>query len=466
MKIRSKLAWTFILLLVFGILLISSYSIVFIRNFLLKEQRNELEKDAKWMALSIEQLHLNKPFRAEMAQLANTAGYNLAVYDERGQLLSVYPDSIREEASFGLPSGILNQLDNLDSEDEAEVIKRENPPKIYAYTILESDRNEARFLELSIHQSSIDEPVRQVRYIIYSGIGVSIILIVIVSVLLGRYISRPITQLKDAAQEIAAGDTKRKIDVKRTDEFGTLAHSLNEMASKLRAENEKLMRINERQRQFFGDITHEVRNPLHTIMGSLEMLQLNNLKTDKRKKYIRTAMGQAERLNRLFKDLMTLQRYDSDQYFIEESSFNMANIAQDMEDWYTEAAEEKGLKLYVDKEPCRVIGDPDKIEQVVENLVSNAIKYTNEGKVWLRYQKRGNEVVISVRDTGIGISDEHLDRLFDRFYRTDKARSRDKGGTGLGLSVVKSILNAHNTDIDIKSVPGEGTTFTFRLPAA
>ena len=464
MKIRSKLAWTFILLLVFGILLISSYSIVFIRNFLLKEQRSELERDARWMALSIEQLHLTKPFRAEMAQLANTAGYNLAVYDSRGQLLSVYPDSIRDEASLGMPAGMYNQLDDLDSDDE--VIKRENDSKIYAYTILESDLNEARFLELSIHQSSIDQPVRQVRYIIYSGIGVSIILIVIVSVLLGRYISRPITQLKDAAQQIAGGDTKRKIDVKRTDEFGTLAHSLNEMASKLRAENEKLMRINERQRQFFGDITHEVRNPLHTIMGSLEMLQLDNLKPEKRTKYIRTAMGQAERLNRLFKDLMTLQRYDSDQYFIEESSFDMADIANDMEDWYKEAAEEKGLKLYVDKRSCRAVGDPDKIEQVVENLVSNAIKYTNEGKVWLRYNKSGNEVVVSVRDTGIGISDEHLDRLFDRFYRTDKARSRDKGGTGLGLSVVKSILNAHNSEIDIKSVPGEGTTFTFRLPAA
>lgn len=464
MRIRSKLAWTFILLLVFGILLISSYSIVFIRNYLLKSQQQELERDVKWMALTIEQLHGDKPFSAELAEFANTSGYHLAVYDDEGELLSVYPDSIREEAEEGMPPDVHQYLMN--PANEFEVVRNEESPKIYAYSTVRSGYNRARYLELSISQASIDEPVRQVRYIIYSGMAVSIGLIVVVSVLLGRYISRPITQLKDAALQIASGDTKKKINVKRTDEFGTLAQSLNEMADKLRAENEKLMQINQRQRQFFGDITHEVRNPLHTIMGSLEMLQLDNLKPDKKKKYIRTAMGQAERLNRLFKDLMTLQRYDSDQYFIEKHSFDMADIASDMEDWYKEAAEEKGLSLYVDKEYCKAIGDPDKIEQVVENLVSNAIKYTNEGKVWLRYKKTGNEVVVSVRDTGIGISDEHLDRLFDRFYRTDKARSRDKGGTGLGLSVVKSILNAHGTDIDIKSVPGEGTTFTFRLPAA
>ncbi|MGK7368985.1 MAG: sensor histidine kinase, partial [Candidatus Halalkalibacterium sp. M3_1C_030] len=102
----------------------------------------------------------------------------------------------------------------------------------------------------------------------------------------------------------------------------------------------------------------------------------------------------------------------------------------------------------------------------IDNLVSNAIKYTNEGQISLKYSKtEDSRVEISVEDNGIGISEEHLDRLFDRFYRTDKARSRDKGGTGLGLAVVKSILNAHETDINVESEVGEGTRFRFKLPA-
>ena len=465
MKIRSKLAWTFILLLAFGILMISSYSILFIRNYLKSEQLSKLSRDAQWMALTIEQLHGEKPFRAELAQLANTSGYNLAVFDDKGALLSVYPDSIRDEAMVGIQDSIMQNLRSSPYTDE--VIQRERSPKIYAYTTVRSAQNRARYLELSLSEERIEKPIKQIRYIIYSGMGISIILVIIVSVLFSRYISRPITQLKDAALEIAGGDTQRTIDIQRSDEFGTLASSLNKMASKLRADNEKLKNINERQRQFFADITHEVRNPLHTIMGSMEMLQLDKLPDEKRQKYVRSTLGQAERVNRLFKDLMTLQRYDSDEYFIQKKQFDLGRIALHMEDWYQDRAQEKGLIFYTDQHECYALGDPDKIEQVIDNLVSNAIKYTNEGKVWLRYHKNedGN-VIISVRDTGIGIAEEHLDRLYDRFYRTDKARSREKGGTGLGLSVVKSILNAHDTDIEVKSVPGEGSTFTFVLPSA
>jgi signal transduction histidine kinase len=110
------------------------------------------------------------------------------------------------------------------------------------------------------------------------------------------------------------------------------------------------------------------------------------------------------------------------------------------------------------------VGDPDKIEQVLENLVSNALKYTNKGKITIHISLSEESVKVEVADTGIGISEDHINRLFDRFYRTDKARSRDKGGTGLGLAVVKSILNAHGSEINVKSNPGGGSRFWFTLP--
>ncbi len=115
-------------------------------------------------------------------------------------------------------------------------------------------------------------------------------------------------------------------------------------------------------------------------------------------------------------------------------------------------------------EPCAVYADPDKIEQVMDNLTSNAIKYTQEGEVEIGFELKGEMVEIYVKDTGPGIGKEHLDRLFDRFYRTDKARSRDKGGTGLGLSVVKGILNAHQIEINVESEVGVGSRFYFKLP--
>src|SRR5690625_813291 len=129
-------------------------------------------------------------------------------------------------------------------------------------------------------------------------------------------------------------------------------------------------------------------------------------------------------------------------------------------------AKGKGIYLKTSSEPLTVYADPDKIEQVIENLVTNAIKFTTQGGVTLTAERQNGLVIVSVKDTGIGITEEHLERLFDRFYLTDKARSRDKGGTGLGLAVVKSILTAHGSDIHVESKPGEGTHFWFELPLA
>ncbi len=185
---------------------------------------------------------------------------------------------------------------------------------------------------------------------------------------------------------------------------------------------------------------------------------------EKKDKYIATAKKQTERISHLFKDLKILQRYDSDEYFVERQKFDLADAARHIKDWYSDKADKKGLELNIDQHSCDVIGDPGKIEQVLDNLISNALKYTNEGSVDLTYTSKDSKVTVIIEDTGIGISDEHLDRLFDRFYRTDKARSRDKGGTGLGLAVVKSIVKGHGSEIHVESEVGQGTRFWFTLP--
>jgi len=292
---------------------------------------------------------------------------------------------------------------------------------------------------------------------------ISIGLVILVSVLFSRSISKPIIQLESAAKDIAEGNVDRTLQLDRKDEFGALAKSLNRMAERLRSDNEMLKNLYDRQRQFFADITHEIRNPLHTISGALEMLQLKNLPPEQQQRYVETAARQTERINRLFKDLMTLQRYDSDSYFIEKKPFDLQLTLEDIEEMFRSQAAEKDLDLIIDKKPVTVFADPSKIEQVLENLVSNAIKYTNSGYIRVSLSESDSEVTVKVEDSGIGISEDHLSRLFDRFYRTDKARSRDKGGTGLGLSVVKSILTAHGSEINIESTAGEGSLFWFSI---
>jgi signal transduction histidine kinase len=462
MSIRFKLAWTFILLLIFGITAISSYSILFIRNYLLTEGEIQLQNDTEWLSITLQNLQFDDTFETNLNEAARTSGYRLAVYDEDGALFAFVPYNEVSDAPEYLSAALQNQLK---SDNKLILDNREDSDRLVAFTVLTTDLNPARFLQVSQFKDEIYAPIKTIRWIIYTGMFISMGLVILVSVLFARYISRPILQLEQSARKIAAGDVDQSLNLNRNDEFGTLAESLNSMASRLRADSEEMKKLYEKQSQFFADITHELRNPLHTIAGSLEMLEMKNLPEHQKDHYVRTAMKQTERINRLFKDLVTLQRYDSDTYFIEKSVFNLPGVIIPVFEMYYPRAKEKGIEIETDTEEVWVKGDPDKIEQIIDNLVSNAVKYTNDGKIEIRYKKKGKQVEISILDTGIGISEEHLGRLFDRFYRTDKARSRDKGGTGLGLSVVKSILSAHDTDIKIVSTPGEGSIFSFQLPA-
>lgn len=458
MSIRAKLAWTFILLLIFGITAISSYSILFIRNYLISEGEEQIINDTEWLAITIQNLQHDELFETSLNEAARTSGYRISIYDDEGFLFASVPYNEDAEELTNLDPALRSQLRQTGS---VLLLNESENDELVGLTTLNNARNPARYIKVSIYKDQIYEPIKTIRWIIYTGMFISMGLVILVSVLFSRTISKPIIQLESAARDIAGGNVDRTLHLDRKDEFGTLATSLNQMAERLRADNETLKNLFDKQRQFFADITHEIRNPLHTISGSLEMLQIKNLPEDKKERYLETALRQTERINRLFKDLMTLQRYESDSYFIEKKPFDIQIVLESIEEIFKNRAAEKNLELNIDKKSVTVYADPNKIEQVLENLVSNAIKYTSEGYVNVSLAESDDHLKIEVSDSGIGISKNHLARLFDRFYRTDKARSRDKGGTGLGLAVVKSILTAHGSKIHVESQPGKGSRFWF-----
>lgn len=458
MKIRNKISLTFILLLIFGVTAVSSYAIMFIRNYLLEEGRKTIIAHAEWMSLTVAQAWEEDVDLDKLKEIQTASGYSIMLFGEQGDLLfssevnrtgSEFSEEIRSE---------------VDQYGYVLVDERENE-MLYVFTSYESRSGSRQYLRISREKDLIYEPITTIRWIIYSGMFISIGLILLVSNLLGRYLAKPITEIKEATQKISEGKANRVTVTDRSDEFGELARSINSMAVQLREDNERLASVHGKQSRFFEDITHEIRNPLHTIMASMELLESGKLDSEKQRRYIQNAKGQAQRMSSLFKDLLTLQRYDSDENFIQSQWFDLQRITAHLEEVYMDEAMDKGLSLYVEKSPCRVLADAPKIEQVLDNLISNAIKYTSSGEIRVEYEVIDKKVTISVRDTGIGIDDEHVNNLFDRFFRTDKARSRDSGGTGLGLSVVKSILDAHGADIQVDSTLGKGTKFWFTLTA-
>ncbi len=462
MNIQAKLAITYITLLSIGVIVISAYAILSIRSFLLDEAITKFELDALTFAESLEEQDEFADLFIKTTFTADLTGYSIALFDSSGTVLVNAPIDAPE---FMDSRAFLNQTLQEQLINTSQVIVNEDDLEdVFSFHRIGRDITEVRYLRIAKNKKELYAAAASIRHLIYGAMISSILVVVIVSIYFARYLGKPIKQLEEAALDVARGNLDRELDISRKDEFGSLAKSLNQMAGKLKDEYDQQKSLNEKQNQFFADIAHEVRNPLHTISGAMEMLQLEGLSEEKKSQYLNTAQKQIDRVVRLFQDIKSLQRYDMDESYINKSEFVLEKMIGEVVKTYAPIASEKGIELtFTNSKESTVFGDIDKLEQVIDNLVSNAIKYTNSGSIVVKTTHKDGLVEVSVKDSGIGIGAEHLDRLFDRFYRTDKARSRDKGGTGLGLAVVKGILTAHQSEILVESKPSKGSRFYFQL---
>lgn len=223
--------------------------------------------------------------------------------------------------------------------------------------------------------------------------------------------------------------------------------------------------LNLRKKEFVANLAHELKTPLTAISGFLETLEEEKLSPEGRG-YLDIIKRNTDRLVRLVEDLSRLSELEEKGLELEKSPLDLAAVVRGVVEAYQKEAGKKGLYLKVELEPLPLIAaDAFQIEQLVINLVDNAIRYTEKGGVVVALKPEAGGVLLSVTDTGIGIPEEHLPRIFERFYVVDKSRSRRTGGTGLGLSIVKHIVLAHGGKIEVKSAPGFGSTFTVWLPA-
>jgi signal transduction histidine kinase len=275
----------------------------------------------------------------------------------------------------------------------------------------------------------------------------------------------PLQAISDTAKRVAEGRLAGKIRVdSRAAEFQDLADSLNRASDAFREKIDELERLTRLQSEFIGNVSHEVRNPIFAISGYLEALGTPRLDDSTRKRYAEKALTNLQRLQNLFNDLIEIARLEYREDLIKRNTFDLKDLVTEVAEMLRPKAEKKGLDLQIDIPRFAVEADRSRIRQVLVNLIDNAIAYTDDGTVRCRVSRRMDKVRIEVVDTGKGIDEEHLERIFERFYRVDPDRSRESGGTGLGLSIVKQILQAHGEQIHVESTKGRGTRFWFELP--
>jgi heavy metal sensor kinase len=270
---------------------------------------------------------------------------------------------------------------------------------------------------------------------------------------------RPITQMSATAELLSEKDLSKRLDLNHFDsELAGLGEVLNRLFSRLDASFS-------RQRQFTADASHELRTPL-TVIRSASELALSQPRTpEEYQETIEVSLKAAERMTNLVNGLLALARLDSSNADFHLTQINLSDLASESVSLLGAIASEKQISLVSDLHAVQIFGNPESLSRMIDNLINNAIIYNKPGgKVFIKLSKSDNKAVLEIKDTGVGISEEHLPFIFERFYRVDKARSRFSGGSGLGLAICKGVIEKHNGTITVQSVLGEGTTFQIKLP--
>ena len=227
------------------------------------------------------------------------------------------------------------------------------------------------------------------------------------------------------------------------------------------------VKLDNMRKEFVADVSHELKTPITSIMGYADTLLEGEYDKETQEKFLNVIATEARRMAKLVTDLLTLSRYDSNRKKTEKTAFDLGDLVKKCQDKLAIEIKKKNHKVncFVTADVPPVYADKDDIERVVLNILTNSIKYTKDGgeiKIYVGFVY--NDAYIKIIDNGIGIPEEDLNRIFERFYRVDKARTREMGGTGLGLSIAKEILDKNGGSIDIKSVVGEGTEVVIKIP--
>ncbi|VWX38147.1 sensor histidine kinase [Exiguobacterium oxidotolerans] len=326
------------------------------------------------------------------------------------------------------------------------------------FPIIENNRLVGTLI-LYLELGQISEPFRPLRLMIFFMIGLIVLNLVIFGRQIIDTIIRPLIDMKRASTVYAQGDFDYRIPIQSDDEIGELAETLNKMA-------ESLGEVDEQRKEFLANVSHELRTPLSYIRGYTEMMQDEHLDTKTRDQYYQIIERETERLQRLVNDLLDLAQLERDSYPMTKQPLVFSQVLEDVVYRMAPIAQAKGIQLVTDFDPSQIVlGDNDRLEQVIGNLIDNALRYTpSDRSIYLTTKTDGDLTICTIRDEGEGIPTEHLERLTKRFYRVDKSRTRKDGGTGLGLAITKHIIDRHDGTLAFTSEIGQGTTVTITLP--
>lgn len=333
--------------------------------------------------------------------------------------------------------------------------------RLVAKAPVQRDFQKIAYLYLMVPMQEIERKKAEIMDIFFMAMAVIFFFSLSIFGVFYTYVYRPLRKITAGAIRYASGDYQTHIKAGGQDEMGYLAETLNFMA-------EEIQKSDDYQRQFIANVSHDFRSPLTSIKGYLEAMLDGTIPRDMEEKYLERLITETDRLSKLTQSMLSLNKLD-EEGVLNRSNFDINRMIRQVCGSFEMQCAKKNLQfslIFAEKKEM-VYGDYPKIQQVLYNLIDNAVKFSKEGtEIGIRTEKKGTKVFTSVKDQGIGIPKKDTQKIWERFYKTDLSRGKDKRGTGLGLSIVKGIITAHKEHIDCISTEGVGTEFIFTLPVS
>ncbi|MCM1087365.1 MAG: ATP-binding protein [Muribaculaceae bacterium] len=333
-------------------------------------------------------------------------------------------------------------------------------PTLSVFAPITSDFKVKGYVVIHDSMSSIQEKTDDLLNISYIMLVILFLLSMIILIFFTEIVYIPLRKITEATEQYASGNMHYEFSVESEDEMGYLAATLSYMASEIASSEDN-------QKKLVANISHDFRSPLTSIKGYLEAMLDGTIPPELHEKYLTIVLNETERLTKLTNSLLTLNNLNTKGMMLEKTDFDINQTIRNVAASFEGTCREKriSIELILTGDEMYVTADMGKIQQVLYNLLDNAIKFSHHDSVIkLETTEKHNKIFISIKDSGIGIPKDNLKLIWDRFYKTDLSRGKDKKGTGLGLSITKEIIQSHSEHINVISTEGVGTEFIFSLP--
>ena len=392
----------------------------------------------------------------DLETIAATTGTQIFVFDHEAKVIASsikgYGGTIKETFTKSILQGVAKTFKGSISMGSRVSMLAVGRPIKYADSIVGGAL-------VSIPMPQISQARSEIIGIFLRNMIIVTLFAAVLVYFVAKKISKPITQLNEAAKSIAAGNFNQRVEVDDSGEIGELGETFNYMA-------ESIEQFESTRNSFLANVSHDLRTPMTTITGFVQGVLDGTIPEEKRDWYLSIVLDESKRLSRIVNDLFDISKLEQGKFNLELRDFDINELTRLNIIKFEKRITDKNIQLSVEFERDNLIvsADRDAISRVMMNLFDNAIKFTNEnGFIHIRVGTKNGKAFVSVENSGMGIAEEELLHIFDRFYKTDKSRSLDKNGAGLGLYIVKNIIQAHGERVWAESKQGEFARFSFTL---